>query len=76
MDLFAAAVRDGLIKLNNDNKSNQLNSNQGTNGTNLQYDQAQGNRGKQLNPNQAPNLMNDENDLDNGDVYWYSGINE
>ncbi|MDD2223659.1 MAG: hypothetical protein PHF42_09495 [Pseudomonas sp.] len=76
MDLFAAAVRDGLIKLNNDNKSNQLNSNQGTNGTNLQYDQAQGNRGKQLNPNQTPNLMNDENDLDNGDVYWYSGINE
>ena len=76
MDLFEAAVREGLIKLNNDNKSNQLNSNKGTNGTNLQYDQAQGNRGKQLNPNQAPDLMNDEDDLYNGDVYWYSSINE
>jgi len=34
-----------------DNAANTTNANKGTNGTNLQYDQAQGNRGKQLNPN-------------------------
>ena len=33
-----------------DNSANQQNSNQGTKGTNKQYDQNQGNRGKQLNP--------------------------
>ena len=31
-----------------DNASNQPNANKGTPGTNLQYDQAQGNRGKLL----------------------------
>lgn len=31
-----------------DNSSNIPNPNKGTNGTNLQYDQAQGNRGKQI----------------------------
>ena len=35
-----------------DNRANILNPNKGTNGTNKQYDQNQGNRGKQLNPNQ------------------------
>ena len=35
-----------------DNQSNQPNPNKGTDGTNRQYDQAQGNRGKQMNPNQ------------------------
>lgn len=34
------------------NAANMSNSNKGSNGTNKQYDQAQGNRGKQLNPNQ------------------------
>jgi hypothetical protein len=34
-----------------DNSANMLNANKGTKGTNLQYDQAQGNHGKQLNPN-------------------------
>ncbi len=31
-----------------DNEANQTNANKGTSGTNLQYDQAQGNRGKLL----------------------------
>ncbi|MBU0746049.1 MAG: hypothetical protein KKB95_05400 [Gammaproteobacteria bacterium] len=35
-----------------DNANNIRNPNHGTNGTNLQYDQNQGNKGKQLNPNQ------------------------
>jgi len=30
------------------NNTNKQNANKGTNGTNLQYDKAQGNRGKQL----------------------------
>lgn len=34
-----------------DNSANQQNPNKGTDGTNKQYDQNQGNRGKQLNPN-------------------------
>ena len=34
------------------NAANMRNSNKGTDGTNRQYDQNQGNRGKQLNPNQ------------------------
>lgn len=34
-----------------DNASNQKNRNQGSFGTNRQYDQAMGNRGKQMNPN-------------------------
>lgn len=34
------------------NQSNMQNPNKGTEGTNKQYDQNQGNRGKQLNPNQ------------------------
>lgn len=33
-----------------DNSANQQNPNKGTNGTNEQYDKAQGNKGKQLNP--------------------------
>lgn len=36
----------------NNNKSNQLNANKRSSGTNLQYDKKQGNRGKQMNPNQ------------------------
>ncbi len=35
-----------------DNESNMQNPNKGTDGTNKQYDKAQGDRGKQLNPNQ------------------------
>ncbi|WP_199741497.1 hypothetical protein [Helicobacter sp. MIT 05-5293] len=35
-----------------DNQANMQNANKGTQGTNKQYDQNQGNRGKQLNPNQ------------------------
>ena len=33
-----------------DNVSNMHNANRGTKGINLQYSQAQGNRGKQMNP--------------------------
>ena len=33
-----------------DNGANQQNPNKGTDGTNKQYDQNQGNKGKQLNP--------------------------
>jgi hypothetical protein len=53
-----SATRDipGLVCANKinptDNKSNQLNRNKGTYGTNRHYDQAHGNRGKQMNPNQ------------------------
>ena len=43
-----------------DNKANQANRNLGTSGTNLQYDQAQGNRGKQLNPNQYSPASDDD----------------
>jgi hypothetical protein len=35
-----------------ENAANMQNKNQGTSGTNRQYDQNQGNRGKQMNPNQ------------------------
>ena len=34
-----------------DDQVNMQNPNKGTAGTNIQYDQNQGNRGKQLNPN-------------------------
>lgn len=34
-----------------DNEANMPNPNKGTDGTNKQYDQNQGNRGAQLNPN-------------------------
>lgn len=37
-----------------DNAANIQNPNKGTNGTNKQYDQNQGNRGKQMNPNYTP----------------------
>ena len=37
-----------------DNEANQKNRNKGTSGTNLQLDQAQGNRGKQLALNRPP----------------------
>lgn len=53
-----------------DNASNQTNPNIGSEGTNLQYNQVHGNRGKQLNPNQHGASMKDE-DIDQGDVYWY-----
>lgn len=36
-----------------DNQSNTQNPNKGTDGTNKQYDQNQGNRGKQMNPKAA-----------------------
>lgn len=35
------------------NHSNQINANKGTDGVNRQYSQVHGNRGKQLNPNQT-----------------------
>lgn len=34
-----------------DNEANMQNANKGTSGTNLQYDQNEGNRGAQINPN-------------------------
>ena len=37
------------------NAANIQNPNKGSNGTNKQYDQNQGNRGKQMNPNQKSN---------------------
>lgn len=40
------------------NSANQQNANKGTNGTNRQYSQAQGNRGTQLNPNQLSSSGN------------------
>jgi hypothetical protein len=46
-------VTAGKIKPS-DNQSNQQNPNKGTDGTNKQYDQAQGNKGKQLDPNRQP----------------------
>ena len=52
-----------------DNEVNQTNANKGSAGTNLQYDQAQGNRGKQLNPNQTK-VSPDADDMDEGDVFW------
>jgi len=55
-----------------DNASNQANPNKGSEGTNLQYDQVQGNRGQQLNPHQHATPLEDE-DIDQGDVYWYRG---
>ncbi|MGB4075235.1 hypothetical protein [Pseudomonas sp.] len=53
-----------------DNEGNQTNANKGSTGTNLQYDQAQGNRGKQLNPNQNK-VSPDTDDMDEGDVFWH-----
>jgi hypothetical protein len=38
------------------NKSDTLNANVGSDGTNVTYDKAQGNRGKQLNPNRHPTI--------------------
>lgn len=35
-----------------DNAANQKNPNKGSDGTNRQFDQTQGNKGKQMNPNQ------------------------
>lgn len=37
------------------NRSDTLNGNIGSNGTNSTYDKAQGNRGKNMNPNWHPN---------------------
>ena len=56
-----------------DNASNQTNRNEVREGTNLQYDQFHGNRGKQLNPNQRATPLEGEDDMAQGDVYWYSG---
>lgn len=39
------------------NESNIINANLGTDGVNVQYAKAQGNRGKQLNPNQQSSLL-------------------
>jgi len=44
------------------NASNIVNANYGTNGTNLQYDQNQGNRGEQLNPNQLISASSESSD--------------
>jgi hypothetical protein len=53
------------------NKSNTLNANIGSNGTNPTYDKAQGNRGKLLNPtwhlNHAPGAP--DNEEADGDVF-------
>jgi hypothetical protein len=57
-----------------DNSSNIKNPNIGSQGTNRSYDQAQGNRGKQLNPNQHLVQSNDE--LDEGDVFWHDGMDD
>jgi len=56
-----------------DNRTNQVNPNKGTPGTNKQYDKAQGNRGKQLNPNQQTSAPQDlsGNEMDEGDVFWH-----
>ena len=43
-----------------DNEANQSNSNLGTSGTNLDYDQAQGNHAKKLNPNQNTQALEDD----------------
>lgn len=56
------------------NKSNTLNANLGSKGTNEAYDKAQGNRGKQMNPNwrhdQGRSGAPDDEELDDGgDVY-------
>lgn len=40
-----------IIVANNNHKSNQGNSNKGTNGTNNANAKVHGNRGKQMNPN-------------------------
>jgi hypothetical protein len=58
-----------------DNRSNQKNVNKKTVGTNKQYDQVQGNRGKQLNPNKDPTI-DDANEMDDGDVFWYDGCDD
>jgi hypothetical protein len=41
-------MKNNKVKLA-DNSANQRNPNKGTNGTNVQYDKAQGNKGQQLN---------------------------
>jgi hypothetical protein len=56
------------------NKSNTMNANKGSNGTNPTYDKAQGNRGKQMNPNWHPNQRSpgapdEEESDDGGEVY-------
>lgn len=77
MDIFKAAKELGIdldlgAKRKHidpaDNASNMRNKNEGTLGTNRQYDQVHGNRGKQLNPNQKQPTDN-ASEMDNGDVY-------
>ncbi len=41
-----------------DNSANQQNPNKGSDGTNRQHDQTQGNRGDQQNPNKKENKNN------------------
>jgi len=60
------------------NKSDTLNANVGSEGTNVAYDKAQGNRGKQLNPNwhpdhRKPGAPDDEVSDDEGEVYGPGG---
>ena len=56
------------------NKSDTLNANIGSDGTNVTYDKAQGNRGKQMNPNwhpshRKPGAPDEEESDDGGEVY-------
>lgn len=51
-----------------DNASNIVNTNHGTSGTNLQYDQNQGNRGTQLNPNKQPQKSHDSSELSDSEL--------
>jgi hypothetical protein len=56
------------------NRSNTLNANIGSDGTNEAYDKAQGNRGKQMNPNwrpdqRKPGAPDDEELDDGGEIY-------
>lgn len=59
-------------------KSDALNANLGSDGTNATYDKVQGNRGKQMNPTwhatQQPSEVQDgDEDMDQGDVYSHDG---
>lgn len=60
------------------NKADTLNANVGSDGTNIAYDKAQGNRGKQMNPNwhpdhRKPGAPNDEASDDEGEIYGRVG---
>lgn len=72
MDLMKELMGE---KANNDNKSDTLNANIGTDGTNETYDKAQGNRGKLMNPTYLTNQRkararhDGDEDIDEGDVF-------